>query len=73
MAVNPKKHPNVNCELANEFINYLVSGEGQDLIASYGIEKFGKPLFSAARGNCELMGCSATECAVPTSASCAAA
>jgi len=73
MAVNPKKHPNVNCELANEFINYLVSDEGQDLIAGYGTEKFGTPLFSAARGNCELIGCSAAECAVPTSASCATA
>lgn len=73
MTVNPKKHPGVNCQLANEFINYLVSDEGQDLIASYGTEKFGRPLFSAARGNCELIGCSATECAVPSSASCATA
>ena len=73
MAVNPKKHPGVNCELANEFINYLVSDEGQDLIAGFGKEKFGTPLFSAARGNCELIGCSAAECAVSTSASCAAA
>jgi len=73
MAVNPKKHPDVKCELASEFINYLVSDEGQDLIASYGTEKFGKPLFSAARGSCDLIGCAATECAVATSASCAAA
>jgi tungstate transport system substrate-binding protein len=73
MAVNPKTHPGVNCELANEFINYLVSDEAQDLIASFGKEKFGTPLFLPARGNCELIGCSAAQCAVPTSASCAAA
>jgi tungstate transport system substrate-binding protein len=73
MAVNPKKHANVNCKLANEFIDYLVSDEGQDLIASYGNEKFGIPLFSPARGNCDLIGCSAAECAVPSSASCATA
>ncbi len=73
MAVNPEKHPGVNCVLANEFINYLVSDEGQDLIAGYGTEKFGRPLFSPARGNCELIGCSAAECAVPASASCATA
>lgn len=73
MAVNPKKHPGVNCELANELINYLVSDEGQNLIAGFGKEKFGTPLFSAARGNCELIGCSAAECAVSTSASCAVA
>jgi len=73
MAVNPKKHPNVNCALANEFINYLVSKEGQDLIASYGKDKYGKALFSAARGNCTLIGCSDGECASPTNASCATA
>ncbi|HEX7444968.1 MAG TPA: substrate-binding domain-containing protein [Methanothrix sp.] len=73
MAVSPKKHPNVNCALANEFINYLVSNEGQDLIASYGKEKYGKELFSPARGNCTLIGCSDGECASPTNASCATA
>ncbi len=73
MAVNPKKHPNVNCVLANEFINYLVSNEGQDLIAGYGKDKYGKSLFSAARGNCTLIGCSDGECASPTNASCATA
>jgi tungstate transport system substrate-binding protein len=73
MAVNPKKHPSVNCELANEFINYLVSDEGQELIASYGKEKFGRPLFFPAKGNCALIGCSEVECAVPTNSPCAAA
>jgi tungstate transport system substrate-binding protein len=72
MAVNPKKHPGVNCELANEFINYLVSNEGQELIANYGKEKFGVPLFSPARENCGLIGCSEAECAALTSSSCAA-
>jgi tungstate transport system substrate-binding protein len=73
MAVNPKKHPGVNCELANEFINYLVSDEGQQMIASYGKEKYGQPLFSPAKGNCALIGCSSAECAMPTNASCATA
>jgi tungstate transport system substrate-binding protein len=73
MAVNPEKHHDVNCALANEFINYLVSDEGQDLIASYGKEKYGKELFSPARGNCTLIGCSDGECATPTNASCATA
>jgi tungstate transport system substrate-binding protein len=73
MAVNPKEHPGVNCELANKFINFLVSDEGQELIASYGIDKFARSLFSPAKGNCALIGCSEVECAVPTNASCAAA
>jgi len=72
MAVNPQKRPGVNCELANEFINFLVSDEGQQLIADFGKEKYGQPLFSPA-GNCDLIGCSDAECAVPASASCATA
>ena len=35
MVVNPQRHPGVNCALANEFIDYLVSDEGQELIASF--------------------------------------
>lgn len=73
MAVNPEKHPGVNCEMANEFINFLVSDEAQEIIATFGEEQYGQPLFFPAKGNCELIGCSAEECAVPTSASCAAA
>lgn len=73
MAVNPKKHPGVNCELANKFIDFLVSDEGQELISTFGQEQYGQPLFFPARGNCELIGCSTGECAVPTNASCATA
>jgi tungstate transport system substrate-binding protein len=73
IAENPKKHPGVNCEMANTFINFLVSEEGQKLIGSYGMDKYGKALFFKAEGNCTLIGCSSGECAVPTNASCAAA
>ncbi|HUI39378.1 MAG TPA: substrate-binding domain-containing protein [Methanothrix sp.] len=73
IAVSPKKHPGVNCEMATNFINFLVSDEGQKLIADYGVEKFGHQLFFPARGNCALIGCSPAECAVPTNATCAMA
>jgi tungstate transport system substrate-binding protein len=73
IAVSPKKHPGVNCEMATNLINFLVSDEGQKLIADYGVEKFGHQLFFSARGNCPLIGCSPVECAVPTNASCATA
>jgi tungstate transport system substrate-binding protein len=73
MAVNSKKHPGVNCEMANKFIGFLVSVEGQKLIADFGKEKYGQPLFFPARENCIFIGCSEGECAVPTSASCATA
>lgn len=63
--VNPAAYPDTNCEMARNFINYLVSDEGQDLIAEYGTETIGKLLFNPARGNCDLIGCSEDECALP--------
>jgi tungstate transport system substrate-binding protein len=37
MLVNPKKHPNVKKELGQLFINWLISPEGQKVIAAYKI------------------------------------
>ena len=36
--------------LAIEFMDF-VSGDGQDLIASYGVDKYGRPLFNPAKDN----------------------
>ena len=41
--VNPAKHPNVKYEFGQQFINWLVSPEGQKAIANYKIE--GERLF----------------------------
>jgi tungstate transport system substrate-binding protein len=38
MLVNPDRHPNVNKELGQQFIDYLVSPEGQRDIADYKID-----------------------------------
>jgi len=73
IAINPKKHPGVNCQLANQFIDYLVSAECQEIIGTYGQEQYGRPLFFKGEGNCDIMGCSAEECVVPTGAGCAEA
>jgi tungstate transport system substrate-binding protein len=43
MLVNPEKHPNVKKDLGQQFINYLVSPEGQEDIANYKIN--GEQLF----------------------------
>ena len=37
MLVNPQKHPNVKKDLGQQFIDYLVSPEGQKDIANYKI------------------------------------
>jgi tungstate transport system substrate-binding protein len=73
IAVNPKKHPGVNCEWANKYIDFLVSDEGQKLIADYDRDKFGQSLFFPAVGNCTKIGCNSSECAAPTTASCSSA
>jgi tungstate transport system substrate-binding protein len=43
MLVNPEKFPNVKAKLGQEFIDYLLSDEGQKAIAAYKID--GKQLF----------------------------
>jgi tungstate transport system substrate-binding protein len=43
MVVNPQKHPNVKKDLAQQFVDWLVSPKGQAAIAGYKID--GKQLF----------------------------
>jgi tungstate transport system substrate-binding protein len=43
MLVNPAKHPTVKQELGQQFIDWLVSPEGQKAIANYKIN--GEQLF----------------------------
>lgn len=44
--VNQQKHPKTNIEAANNFVNFLVSQEGQQIIGNYGNQKYGQPLFT---------------------------
>jgi tungstate transport system substrate-binding protein len=43
MLVNPAKHPNVKKQLGQQFIDWLISPEGQKAIAEYKID--GQQLF----------------------------
>ncbi|MCW2277378.1 tungstate transport system substrate-binding protein [Heliophilum fasciatum] len=45
MEVNGEKFPKVNSAGGKAFADFLVSERGQELIRSYGIDKFGEPLF----------------------------
>jgi tungstate transport system substrate-binding protein len=45
ITVNPEKFPNVNLEGAKAFANFITSDEGQKVIADFGVDKFGQPLF----------------------------
>jgi tungstate transport system substrate-binding protein len=48
MAVNPDKYPTVKFDLATSFVNWIVSPEMQKTIGSYGVDKYGQPLFYAS-------------------------
>ncbi len=43
MAVNPEKYPNVNYQLAKKYIDFVISEQGQKIIANY--KKAGQQLF----------------------------
>jgi tungstate transport system substrate-binding protein len=45
LAVSPDKYPQTNFELAMEFASWLCSAATQRRIGSYGVERFGQPLF----------------------------
>ena len=45
MAVNPDKGPHIQAELANQFIEWLLSDATQARIGEFGVEQFGAPLF----------------------------
>jgi len=45
MPVNPERHPNINYEGAQNFVNFLISPDGQEIIQNFGKEEYGQPLF----------------------------
>lgn len=50
ITVSPARFPRVNREGASAFADYLVSPRGQELIAAFGRDRFGQPLFFADAG-----------------------
>jgi tungstate transport system substrate-binding protein len=49
MLVNPQKHPNVKAQLAQAFVDWLISPAGQDAIAGYRVN--GEQLFFPNAGH----------------------
>ncbi len=45
MEVNPAKWPKVNSKGAKNFSDFVVSKKGQGIIKTFGVDKFGQPLF----------------------------
>ncbi|HIH61850.1 MAG TPA: extracellular solute-binding protein [Methanobacteriales archaeon] len=51
--INPEKVNGANYDAAMKFVNFLLSKEGQDIIAKYGKGKYGNSLFTALFGKSE--------------------
>lgn len=51
--VNPNKWPKVNAAGARAFADFMVSKEAQDIIKTFGVDKFGSPLFFPDAGKKE--------------------
>ena len=54
--VNPAKWPKVNNVGAKAFADFMVSKETQDLIKTFGVDRFGSPLFFPDAGRKEELG-----------------
>lgn len=46
IAVNPEKNPRIQSELADAFVNWIISLPAQEQIGQFGVEEFGQPLFT---------------------------
>jgi len=46
IAVNPDKGAHIKADLANDFIDWLISVPTQEKIAQFGVDDFGSPLFT---------------------------
>ena len=46
MTISPAKYPDTNVKDATDFTNWLISKDGQNFIGAYGVEVYGKPLFT---------------------------
>lgn len=46
IAVNPAKNPDIKAELANQFIDWLISVPVQEKIGQFGVAEFGQALFT---------------------------
>jgi len=59
MAINPEKVKTAKMlPTANTFINWLMSDDIQNIIATYGVAEYGRPLFNPLKGG----GCTGPGC-----------
>jgi tungstate transport system substrate-binding protein len=47
-------------QLANDFVNFMISNSTQQLIGAYGVQQYGQPLFYPMNGTCSKFNCTCT-------------
>ncbi len=60
IAINPATHSKAKIDIANKFINWLISPEVQDIINTYGTAEYGRSLFFPI-ASCDMPGCPPVE------------
>jgi len=60
IAINPETHPKTKVDIANRFINWLISDEVQGIIGTYGKAEYGRSLFFPI-ASCNMPGCPPVE------------
>jgi len=60
IAINPETHPKAKIDIANQFINWLISPEVQEIIEAYGTAEYGRSLFFPI-ATCDMPGCPSVE------------
>jgi tungstate transport system substrate-binding protein len=62
IATNPEKNQTAKIDIANKFINWLISPEVQNIVGTYGKAEYGRSLFfPLADGSCTIEGCPSPE------------
>jgi len=61
MQINPAKYPDISSEIAKDWVNFMITDEVQEEIASFGVAQYGQPLFYAAQNDWEKIGVPQTE------------
>jgi tungstate transport system substrate-binding protein len=67
MRVNPDKFEDIgiNVDAGKKWINFMISDEVQEYFSTFGVEKYGKPLFVPAKGDAATLGVSEEEISSP--------
>ena len=50
IAISPESAPKTNSQMASNLVDFLISDEIQDLIGKYGVEEYGRQLFTPCKG-----------------------